>query len=332
MSADRYRQVMGRLKLRHLRLIDAIAAARSLSEAALRLNITQPAASKGLREIEDILGIPLFSRGPKGLTLTAFGRSLLAHSRTIQSEVRHIAEEIEAIKEGSFGAVQVGSMLVGLPILLPTALQLLRERHSDVPVRVTEGTQGVLIEELRSGTLDLVVGRLTPINTHERFDQEVLFQEPIVVVAGLRHSLLRRNTVSYRDLAEARWILPPPDSVVHGPVLQMFAQHGLSNPRPYAETTSYLLIRSLLIDQDAVAALPLSVVRHDIERGDIAIVPVQLPHEPLSVGIVTVRDRVLLPAASQLLFCIREAGKQMSHGGPLAPPPQIARAARMPTT
>lgn len=301
---------MDRLKLRHLRLIDAIADARSLSEAASRLNVTQPAASKGLREIEDILGMPLFARGPRGLTLTMFGRSLLAHSRTIQSEVRHIAEEIEAINKGSFGAVLVGSMLVGLPILLPAAVRLLRERHIDVPVRITEGTQGVLIEELRSGTLDLIVGRLTPINTHERFDQEVLFQEPIVVVAGARHPLLRRPKVSYRDLAEARWILPPPESVVHGPVLQMFAQHGLSSPRAYAETTSYLLIRSLLADQDAVAALPLSVVKRDLSNGEIAILPVQLPHEPLSVGIVTVSDRTPSAAASQLVSCIREAVKQ----------------------
>jgi len=310
MGTDRYRQVMDRLKLRHLRLIDAVANARSLSEAASRLNVTQPAASKALREIEDILGMPLFSRGPRGLTLTMFGRSLLAHSRTIQSEVRHIAEEIEAINAGSFGAVLVGSMLVGLPILLPAAVQLLRERHIDVPVRITEGTQGVLIEELRSGTLDLIVGRLTPINTRERFEQEVLFQEPIVVVAGARHPLLRRPEVSHRDLVQARWILPPPESVVHGPVLQMFAQHGLSSPRAYAETTSYLLIRSLLTDQDAVAALPLSVVKRDLGNGEIAIVPVQLPHEPLSVGIVTMSDRTLPAAASQLVSCIREAVKQ----------------------
>jgi DNA-binding transcriptional LysR family regulator len=310
MSTDRYRQVMSRLKLRHLRLIDAIAASRSLSEAAFHLNVTQPAVSKGLHEIEGILGMALFSRGPKGLTLTTFGRSLLAHSRTIQSEVRHIAEEIEAIKEGSFGAVLVGSMLVGLPILLPDALRLLRERHADVPVRISEGAQSILIEELRSGTLDFIVGRLTPINTHERFDQEVLFQEPIVVVAARSHPLLSRTEVSYRDLAEARWILPPPASVVHGPVLQMFAQHGLPSPRAYAETTSYLLIRSLLTDQEAIAALPLSVVKRDLTSGEIAIVPAQLPHEPLSVGIVTLSDRPLSTAASQFVFCIREAVKQ----------------------
>jgi len=95
---------MSRLKLRHLRLIDAVAEARSLSAAAAKLHVTQPAASKGLREIEDILGTPLFVRGAKGLTLTMFGRSLIAHSKTIQSEIRHVTEELEAIDGGNSGS------------------------------------------------------------------------------------------------------------------------------------------------------------------------------------------------------------------------------------
>ncbi len=331
MGIDRYRQIMDRLKLRHLRLIDAIADARSLSAAASRLNITQPAASKGLREIEEILGRPLFTRGARGLTPTVFGRSLLAHSKTIQSEVRHITEEIEAVDAGSTGVVTVGSMLVTLPILLPAAVRLLHERDVHVPVRVIEGAQDALTGELRSGVIDLMVGRLTPIDKRERLDQEVLFQEPIVVVAGARHPFVGRPQLDHRDLAQARWILPPPGSVVYGPVLQLFAQHGLSSPRAYAETTSYLMARSMMIDQAAVAALPLSVVQRDLNGGELVVLPVRFPHQPLSVGIITVSDRPLSPAAAQFVFCLREAAKQPSLGPavlPKAAPAASARARR----
>ena len=307
-DATRYRRIMDRLKLRHLRLIDAIVEARSLSAAAAMLNITQPAASKGLREIEDLLGLPLFVRSARGLTLTMFGRSLVAHGKTIQSEVRHITEELEAVADGNAGEVRVGAMLVSLPWLLPAALRLMRERAGQAPVRIIEGVQDVLVQELRSGAVDMIVGRLAPIDTRERLTQEVLLHEPMVVVAGARHPLTRQ-AVSYADLAACRWILPPADSVVHSSVLQLFAQHGLANPEPFVETTSYLMSRTLMIEQDAIAALPLAVVRRDIERGDLAMLPVRFPHEPLAVGVVTVAERRLSPAASQLMFCLREVAK-----------------------
>jgi len=332
-DSPRHRRIMSRLKLRHLRLIDAIVEARSLSAAAARLNITQPAASKGLREIEDILGVPLFVRGARGLTLTRLGRSLLAHSQTIQSEIRHITEEIEAAEAGSSGSVTVGSMLVSLPLLLPAALRLLRERGVGVPVRVVEAARDVLLQDLRSGALDLMVGRLTPVDSRERLAQEVLLHEPIVVVAGNRHPLTRRAAVGYADLAQARWILPPPDSVVHGPVLQLFAQHGLSHPDAVVETTSFLMVQALLMEHDVVAALPLSVARRGLDSGDLAMLPVRFPHEPLAVGVITVSDRKLSPAAAQLMFCLREAAAAqrpatVAFGRPAAVPRRHRRAAR----
>jgi DNA-binding transcriptional LysR family regulator len=321
---------MDRLKLRHLRLIDAIVEARSLSAAAATLNITQPAASKGLREIEELLGLPLFVRSARGLTLTMFGRSLVAHGKTIQSEVRHITEELEAVADGNAGEVRVGAMLVSLPWLLPAALRLMRERAGHAPVRIIEGVQDVLVQELRSGAVDMIVGRLAPIDTRERLTQEVLLHEPMVVVAGARHPLTRQAAVSYADLAACRWILPPADSVVHSSVLQLFAQHGLANPEPFVETTSYLMSRTLMIEQEAIAALPLTVVRRDIDRGDLAMLPVRFPHEPLAVGVVTVAERRLSPAASQLMFCLREAAKGLNDGTASDTPAALPSARRIP--
>lgn len=327
-ESPRYRQIMSRLKLRHLRLIDAIVDAKSVSAAAATLNVTQPAASKSLREIEHIFGVSLFTRGPKGLTLTMFGRSVVAHSKAIQSEIRHVTEEIEAIDAGTSGVITVGSMLVSLPILLPAALRLLRKRDIRVPVRVIEGAQDVLMEELRRGAADLLVGRLTPIDTNGRLVQEVLLYEPIVVVAAGSHPLAKKAAVSYRDLAQASWILPPSNSIVHGPVMQLFAQHGFSKPRAYVESTSFLMVRTLLMDNELVAALPLSVVKRDLDSGDFAALPVRFPHEPLAVGITIASDRALTPATSQLMSCLREAAKSLPAMIPPERMPHGKRAAR----
>jgi DNA-binding transcriptional LysR family regulator len=312
----RYRQVMSRLKLRHLHLIDAIVAGKSVSAAAALLNVTQPAVSKGLREVEAILAVPLFVRGPKGLTLTAFGRVVVAHSRAVQSEIRHATDAIAALGAGTAGLVTVGSMLVGLPALLPAALRLLRERDARSSVRIEEGGREALIADLQSGVIDMVVGRLAPIEAEARLVQEVLLYEPIVVIASADHALARKGNVTYRDLAQADWVFPPPDSIVHGPVMELFSQQGLSKPRAAVESTSFLLIRSLLAEQHLVAALPLSVVRRDVDDGNLAVLPVKFPHEPLAVGVTTASDRVLAPGALQLLSCLREAAKQLG-GGPV---------------
>jgi DNA-binding transcriptional LysR family regulator len=313
---ERYRQVISRLKLRHLHLLDAILEGKSVSAAARLLNVTQPAVSKGLREVEAILDVPLFVRGPKGLTLTAFGRSVVAHGRTIQSEIRHVTDEIAAIGAGVAGTVTVGSMLVGLPSLLPAALALMRQRQVRASVRVAEGAQETLIGDLRSGVVDMVIGRLTPIDADARLVQEVLLYEPIVVIASARHPLARKKRVSYRELALADWVFPPPDSVVYGPVMELFSQHGLSKPRAVVESTSYLLVRSLLAENLFVAALPLSVVERDVKSGDLTLLDAKFAHKPLAVGITTANDRVLSSAALQLLTCLREVAKDYSRDLP----------------
>jgi DNA-binding transcriptional LysR family regulator len=310
-TEKRYQALFARLKLRHLRLLDAIAEARSVSTAAAQLHITQPAVSKGLRELEDIVGIKLFERGPSGLTLTPSGRALVTHSKAIQSEIRHAADEIGALSAGTTGTVTIGSLLVSLPRLLPRALRLLRDRAIAAPVRIVDAPHDMLLSQLRGGDIDFLVGRLAPSDQSQRLAQEVLYYEPIVVVAGAGHRLAKKSKVDYDDLARAEWVFPPPDSVVHGSVMQLFTQYGLTKPGGSIEATSYLLVRSLLIDNGMVAALPASVVAHDVKSGDLRILGIRFPQEALAVGITTNMDRTLSATAIHMVQCLRDAAKTL---------------------
>lgn len=306
---SRFQAIISRLKLRHLRLIDAIAEAQSISSAAAKLHITQPAVSKALREAEDILGIRLFERGPNGLSLTPYGQTVVAHSRVIQSEIRHVSEEISALSSGTSGMVTIGALLVSLPFLIPTALRLLRERQISAPVRIVEGDQESLLSQLRAGGVDFVVGRFPPIEKDQRLRQEVLIYEPIVVVAGARHPLAKKKRVSHQDLAEADWIFPPPASVVHGSVMQLFTQYGLSKPSGYIETTSFLMARTLMIENGMVAALPRSVIARDVSSGSLRPLNVRFPQGSLAVGITTTLDKRLPAAAVHMMQCLRDAAR-----------------------
>ncbi|MFA6264392.1 MAG: LysR substrate-binding domain-containing protein [Pseudolabrys sp.] len=309
MESTRYRQLVSRLKLRHLRLIDAIASAGGVSAAAQDLRITQPAVSKGLREAEALFGATLFERGPYGLTITAMGQIVVAHGKVIQAELQSVSDQIEAQLTGTSGIISVGTSLVSRAKLLPRALRLMQEAAANTAVRLIDATEEMLIEWLREGTLDMMVGRLPPTDRDDGLTREILCQVPIVVVVGKNHLLAGRSDVTFADLAKASWIFPPPHSFVHASIMQVFAQIGQPRPRQYVESVSYLTVRTLLIENSMVAAMPQSVIEKDEEMGLIVRLPVALPQASLPVGIITRDDRKDRPDIALLTKCLRMAAQ-----------------------
>jgi DNA-binding transcriptional LysR family regulator len=311
-EADRNRVVMTRLKLRHLRLIDAIVEAHTISGAAAALNVTQPAISKGLREVEEILGVPLFERHADGLVLTAYGRAMAARSKLIQSEVRYAVDEIGALSAGTSGLLTIGALLVSQPLLIPTALNLLRRRSVSANVRVVDGTQESLLAALRGGSLDFVVGRLARVEKTEPFAQQVLLREPLIVVAARKHPLARLRKLTPAALATAEWILPPRDSAAYGAIRRILDEQGVARPVNHIESVSYLTVRSLLIDGGMVAVLPRSVAQIDIDSGLLTALPVPIAQEPLPVGVTLRSDHPITPLVASALDCLREAADMLT--------------------
>jgi DNA-binding transcriptional LysR family regulator len=253
----------------------------------------------------------LFERGPSGLTLTHYGRAVLAHGQVIQSEIRHVTDEIEALSSGVTGVVAIGALLVSQPSLVPRALALLRERDVAAVARVVDGRQEELMAALRAGELDVLVGRLPAVEQSERLVQEVLLYEPMVVVSGSRNPLAARRSVSYQELAQADWIFPSPESTVYNQIMQLFTQHGLARPRSYVQSVSFLMTRTLMVDNGMLAALPRSVVARDVDSGILRVLPVRFPHEPLAVGITRQGGRRLSSLAAVTIQCLREAAKSI---------------------
>ena len=103
----------GRLKLRHLVLVVAIADQGSVLRAAEHLRLAQPAVTRSLREVEHILGVELFTRGPRGVTPTMFGDAFVEHARTVLAELRRAGERISGLADGEVGTVTVSTQMAG---------------------------------------------------------------------------------------------------------------------------------------------------------------------------------------------------------------------------
>ncbi|MFI1577159.1 LysR substrate-binding domain-containing protein [Embleya sp. NPDC020630] len=292
----------GRLKFRHLTLITAIAEHGGVSRAAEALHLTQPAATRTLRELETMVGVPLFERGPHGMSATLYGTALVAHARAILAEVRRAGDHLASLREGQTGTVVVGTLLAGTSVLLPRAVSALKRERPGITVIVREATHDVLHPQLLAGEIDVVVGRLGPAADGGRVRRTALYREPIRLVVRRGHPLLD----SARELADTiahPWILPLEQTALRSELTQLFLRNGLALPADRVECTSILTVRALLLATDMIAALPELVVTGD-DR--LAVLPVPLESVRRTVGTTLLADRPPTPAVGAFLACIGE--------------------------
>jgi DNA-binding transcriptional LysR family regulator len=288
----------GRLKLRHLVLVVAIADQGSVLRAAEHLRLAQPAVTRSLREVEHLLGVELFTRGPRGVTPTLFGEAFVEHARAVLAELRRAGERISGLADGAVGTVTIGTLLAGSNVLLPRAIAALKRRRPGVTVIVQEATFDAQVPRLLDGEIDLILGRLNPIDDQRGLRQITLYSEPVRLVARRDHPARARAELTLADLMDYPWVLPLEQTALRHELEQVFHAAGLTLPTNLVECTSILTVRTLVRDTDMIAALPQLVARTDAE-----ITPLPVPLEPVrrQVGLTLPARRSPTPSARLML-------------------------------
>ncbi|MGW0662345.1 LysR substrate-binding domain-containing protein [Streptodolium elevatio] len=299
----------GRLKFRHLGLVVAVAEHGSVVRAAEALHLTQPAATRTLRELEDLVGARLFDRGPRGMTATVYGTAMVEHARLVLAEVRRAGEHLAGLREGQTGTVTVGTLLAGTSVLLPRAVAALKRERPRVTVVVREATYDVLYQQLLAGEVDVVVGRLSPPPEPGRVRQHALYHEPIRLMARRSHPLhLAGREVELAETLAHPWILPLEQTTLRGELEALFDRSGLPLPADRVECTSILTVRALLLATDMIAALPELVV-----TGDDQLAPLSVPLESVrrTVGTTLVAGRTMTPAVREFVRHLEVEGEEL---------------------
>ncbi|MEV1002479.1 LysR substrate-binding domain-containing protein [Nonomuraea sp. NPDC050202] len=296
----------GRLKLRHLVLVTAIAEQGSVLRAAEHLHLAQPAVTRGLREVEHLLGVELFVRGPRGVTPTLFGEAFIEHARAVQAELRRAGERIAGLADGDAGTVTVGTLLTATNVLLPRSIAALKADRPGITVIVREGTFDSLVPRLIDGDLDVILGRLNPIEDHPGLRQLPLYEEPVLLVAREGHPAGEAETLA--DLMAYPWILPLEQTSLRQELEQVFRRNDLPLPRDRTECTSILTIRSLLLETDMIAALPALFVRTDSRLLELRV---PLPSVRRQVGVTLPGARALTPAGKAMLSHLQQQAQHL---------------------
>lgn len=301
------------IKLRQLVLLKAVADNGTISRAAEMLHMSQPAVSKTIRELEELLGETLFERKATGVIATPFGEQFIRSARSVHAELNRAAEELTALRDGLGGTLTIGSYMVALPTLLPRALSFFFDHDTTTRVSVVEGSKEKLLEGLLAGKIDIVVGRMNEMNQQDSIRQTPLYFEPIVLVVGNKNPLARQPEVSPADLGGQEWIMPPTTSVARTPISLFFVREAIAAPKRIIETVSYSLIRALLMDRNIVAALPWQVVQADIHQGLLVQLPLEIGYPALPVGVITCEANHLSSASIQMIECLRQAANKLYH-------------------
>lgn len=318
MSTTPARLSPARLTTRQFVLLAQLDRDRSVLRAADAVGMSQPAASKLLRELEKTLGVPLFERHARGVEPTPYGEIVMRHAHSVLAEIRRAQEEVEALKRGERLKVAIGSVLSPATDLLPMAISMLEREHPRMQVSVEIDTSRPLVARLLQGRLDLVIGRVLDAEHADVLRVEPLAEEPHHLIARAGHPLTQRRRLRVADLVDHTWVMPAAESILRERVEAMFLQRGLRLPARIVESGSLPLITNLLRRTDMLVALPEEVVRPYCEAGMLAVLPIDLQVRMDSFGLITRRGHPPSRAAVAALRALGEAAQTVYRARPAA--------------
>jgi DNA-binding transcriptional LysR family regulator len=302
-----------RLRLRDLHVLMAVAERGSMAKAAHDLAVSQPVVSKTISELEHAIGVRLLDRSRQGIVPTPYGRALLRRRVAVFDELREGMKEIEFLAEPTAGNVRVGALAAMAAGLLPAAIDRIRDQYPRLTLHVSQMiTSPVVYENLRQRAVDFIIGRVLSRTPEPDLNVEVLFDEPLFVVAGRQSRWVKRRGIGIADLLNEPWILPEPDTEVGSLVRNVFHQSGEEAPQAAVACSSIEMYLALLSTANYLAFLPKSLLRFSAQRHLVKVLPVAVPDQPRPVGIVTLRSRTLSPAAQLVIDDIRELAKPLA--------------------
>ena len=300
--------VVSKLRPRDMELVLAVHAHKSITAAALELGLTQPAASRALRDIEQLLRVHLFDRDrTQGMSVTGAGEIVLVRARALLADYRAMTAELDAYRAGTGSHLRLGIIpLVSGPLIERLIAELTGERHR-MSVTVTEGSTTALVDELRLQNLDAVIGRCSTGPLPAGLTQEALLRQEGCLLAHARNPLSRSAKIRLADLGQFSWLLPPEGTPTRAAINAAFAKAMLAAPVAKVEASSTKIIHLTIRANQRMLGIVPSDAGHDIERlGGVRRLPFPVPLDLPPVGVISALRHRDTPIVCNLRSTLRE--------------------------
>ena len=305
-------RVAHRLKLRDLRLLDTVVRLRSMAKAARQLNISQPAVSKAIAELEHVFGVRLVARNRQGIEPTEYGRALLDCGLALFDDLRLGVKNIEFLADPTAGDVRIGCNPFLAPAFVSSVVDRVTLRFPRIVVHVVIPQAEIIYQELSERKLDFLITRIWAPTVEHPFDFEFLFEDSFVVVAGAQNPWARRRKIALVELMNEPWVLPPTEMTLGQITVEAFRACGLDHPRTTVVAATPEVRLSLLATGRFLSIFPTSSLRFPTRRPDLKVLPVELPMARVPNGIITLKNRALSPVAQLFIEHAREVARPLA--------------------
>ena len=314
-------QIGRRLRFRDLHVFFTVANTGSMTKAATVLGVSAPTVSEVIADLEHGLGVRLLDRGRRGIAPTVYGEAFLKRGLAAFDELKQGIRDIEFLADPTVGEIRIGSDESIMAAMLPLIIDAFQHLHPKVVMDVDDIDLRSYPPKLREFGFDLVLTRVPSLDSEFGVDlnAQTLFEDELVVAAGLQTRWARRRKIDIAELAGERWVLAGPSTWNYKIVAEAFAVRGLPMPVVSVRSLSVHMRSNLLASGRYITALPHSVIYLNADRFPLKVLPLDLPARPWPVKLLTQKNRTLTPVVERFIACAFDVAKA------IATQPQVRR-------
>ena len=296
------------VKIHQIRAFVEVARQGSIRGASRMLNMSQPALSKSIQELEEGLAAQLFFRRSKGVTLTDAGESFYQHASLILEELRAAQEDIRQRQGQLAGQINIGMGASISRSLMPAVISRFHQQHPQVKVRIMEGQLVSMINELRQGELDFTINTYYPGPYDHEFSFEKLFEKPFAVFARAGHPAAQATSLG--ELMDHHWTMPTPRGSYFKQLQDRLNQAGLA-PKVDIVCETFSSCISLVVKSDFLSILPVELGNDPLMADKLVMIPVRDVLPTATYYLIQRRDTRQTPLTASLITLFRRQSRQL---------------------
>lgn len=300
------------MEIKQLRAFIAIAEEKTFTAGAKRVNVTQAAVSMQIRQLEEEIGLPLFTRTPRRVILTEAGELLLQRARKIMNEHDSALAELAEVAGAEHGRLRIGSASAMFATAqLPTILESLKKEFPSAEISVSSGTSSMLVDKILHGEMDIAFVSL-PVETGN-IETELLYVDQVVAIAHPSHPAAKRKKISAEELAQENLILGEQGGNTRRMIDDLFDSENLK-PNIVMELSRQEAINKMVENRMGVGIASAKGVTDEVKAGKLVAWWIDGAEIKWNLGLARLRGGYFSPIARAFTDICRDSFREREKG------------------